>query len=152
VNPSAFIQAPTNQKESFRNTTLWYPHIPKYELHLNEGSFTGVDPAISSYQPLFWTIFGGPKGTLLRHLREISFIYRDSLCSIKFHYDVDDIPSTYSTLGRFAVNEYTRVIHFKINGAGGETIKTLETSVDYTISQHGILSSLKVMKIQSACL
>ena len=138
---------------SLRSTALWYPTVPSPNVCLNDESFTGECPSTAGYQPLFWTLFGGPGGICLRSLTEVSVTRLGDLCSIEFGYDTEDISMKTRTLGRRNVTEFSRTIRFPIDGPGGELIQTVDVSIErtagervYRFYRHGKLSSFQVSK------
>lgn len=113
-----------------RNYGLWFPRIPDANLNLNENSYSGNGPSTGDFEPLCWTLFGGPGGIYLRSLTGISVAFwGGSLTSIEFHYDTEEggsIPLECSKLGRHKPSAYARVIDFSIDGSGGEIINSVE--------------------------
>ncbi|KAL9103785.1 MAG: hypothetical protein Q9163_001194 [Psora crenata] len=112
-----------------RTTALWYPTVPSPDVCLNDESFTGECPSTAGYQPLFWTLFGGPGGIYLRFLTEVSVTRLGDLCEIEFHYDTEDITMTRRTLGRRNITEFSRTTRFYIDGPGGELIQSVDVSI-----------------------
>lgn len=118
---------------------------------LNDESFTGECPSTAGYQPLFWTLFGGPGGIYLRSLTEVSVTRLGDLCGIEFRYDTEDLSMRTRTLGRRNITEFSRIMRFPIDGPGGELIQTVEVSIEraagervYRFYRHGKLSSFRV--------
>jgi hypothetical protein len=144
------------QELSLRYASLWYPTVPDTDLCLNEASFTGELPSASGYRPLSWILFGGPKGTYLRHLTQVTVCSSGNLHSIEFHYDIDEIVG--QNLGRLRVTESSGLRRFSIDGKGGEIITALATSVEcidregvYSFCRHGLLTSFKVSALPTDC-
>lgn len=107
---------------NLRTSAFWYPQVPNPSLHLNEGGFTARGPAISRYDPVCWTMFGGPAGKYLRLLTGISVF---GLKAIEFHYNSEVVPLECRKVGRCRLSEYAKPIHFEIDGPGGEVIDSL---------------------------
>ena len=140
---------------SLRPTVLWYPTVPSPNVCLNDESFTGECPSTTGYQPLFWTLFGGPGGIYLRSLTEVSVTRLGDLCDIDFRYHTEDISMKTRTLGRRNFTEFSRIIRFPIDGPGGELIQTVDVSIErmagervYRFYRHGKLNSFRVSKVQ----
>ncbi|KAL8828532.1 MAG: hypothetical protein Q9170_006562 [Blastenia crenularia] len=138
-----------------RPTALWYPTVPSPNVCLNDESFTGESPSIAGYQPLFWTLFGGPGGIYLRSLIEVSVTRLGALCDIDFRYDTEDISMKTRILGRRKITEFSRITRFAIDGPGGELIQTVDVSIEraagervYSFYRHGRLSSFRVSKVE----
>lgn len=135
-----------------RITGLWYPQVPDCDVYLNEESFTGEDPVTAGYQPLFWIQFGGPKGSYLRSLTEVSV---DSWSCIEFHYNIEGIPTERRKLGRHIPSQSNlKLTRFSVDGPGGEVIDSIDVSLDsstseiaYRFYKHGMLKSFKVCEI-----
>ena len=127
MSGSTYIEKLDQQEHSIRSTALWYPAVPDLALCLNDQSFTGESPSTAGYQPLFWTKFGGPKGSYLQHLEGIAIVgsYIDG---IAFYYD-DKLPIKSCTLGHFAASTDSNFTFFPIDGPGGEYITSVECSL-----------------------
>src|SRR5882672_6741692 len=107
-----------SQSRSLRDTALWYPEIPGHSLYLNDYSSTRADSSAIEYQPLCWTLFGGPGGIYLQSLTGVSISCLGTLRYIEFSYNTDEIPTQYHKLGRRKSTEYAHVMHFPIDGPG----------------------------------
>ena len=145
------------QELSLRYNSLWYPTVPDTSLCLNEESFISEPPSAPGYRPLFWILFGGPKGTYLQNLTQVTVDCYGNLSSIEFHYDTDGIVSR-KKLGRRRFTDSTKLMQFPIDGRGGEIITTLETDVEridrkrvYSFYRYGKLNSLKVSALPADC-
>lgn len=87
-----------------RATALWYPTVPSADLCLNDESFTGESPLTAGYRPLIWIQFGGPNGTYLQSLTEISAtLSGGSIRSINFYYETEEVPKEVVKLGRWSI-------------------------------------------------
>jgi len=105
---------------------------------------------MTRYQPLCWTLFGGPQGIYLRHLTGMSVTCRGTPCGIEFYYNTN-VPIKYRKLGRYKSSEYAQVIHFSIDGPAGEVINAIDIYLEYFDSEkvpwfykNGALESFKV--------
>lgn len=58
--------------DNFRDSSIWYPRVPEVNLNLNEDSFTARETAMTRYDPICWTMFGGPSGMYLKMLTGMS--------------------------------------------------------------------------------
>ncbi|TWU77003.1 hypothetical protein ED733_007548 [Metarhizium rileyi] len=118
---------------NLRNSAFWYPRIPETGIHLNEKIFTAKEASMNRYDPICWTLFGGPSGIYLRSLIGMS-VTTDGCCvrAIEFHYNSEDIPLECRKLGRCTPSDYATTLHFKIDGPGGEVIDFLavDTCID----------------------
>jgi hypothetical protein len=56
------IEKAIEEGKSLRNSAFWYPQIPGIGLYLNDDYFAARDSSTTRYQPLCWTMFGGPGG------------------------------------------------------------------------------------------
>jgi hypothetical protein len=143
------------QDSSLRAIALWYPTVPSSDLCLNDESFTGESPLTSGYRPLIWIQFGGPNGTYLRSLTEISATLSEgAIHSIDFSYETEEVPKEVGKLGRWSTGDFSEIVRFSIDGRGGELIDTVEVSIirregddKYGFFRHGRLSSLKVSNL-----
>jgi hypothetical protein len=148
------------QDPSLRATALWYPTVPSSDLCLNDESFTGESPLTAGYRPLIWIQFGGPNGTYLQSLTEISAtLSRYSIHSIDFHYDTEEGPKEVGKLGRSSIRSKrfwssSEIVRFSIDGPGGELIDSVEVSIERregddvcSFYRHGRLTSLKVSNL-----
>lgn len=142
---------PTIKSESLRDSAFWYPKIPGISLYLNDDYFAARDSSTTMYQPLCWTMFGGPRGVYLHHLTGISVTCRSNLRGIEFHYNSEHIPIECRKLGRYKSSEYDEVIHFDIAGPSGEDIDNIKVYYRHYDSdrlpwfyRRGVLMSFKV--------
>ncbi|KAI9863546.1 MAG: hypothetical protein M1813_003569 [Trichoglossum hirsutum] len=126
---SPFAQAPKAQGLSLREAALWYSMVLKLELCLNDASFTGENPSDTRYQPLFWTHFGSPGSSYLKHMTGVSIYCPRRLYSIEFHYDTTHDPARAYKLGRRKAADASEILEFPIDGAGGELIEILEVTL-----------------------
>ena len=145
------IEGAIKEGKSLRDSAFWYPQIPGIGLYLNDDYFAARDSSATRYQPLCWTMFGGPEGIYLRYLTGISVTCRGTLRGIEFHYNNDDVPIECRKLGRYKSSEYDKVIHFSIDGPGGEVINNIEVYLGYCVGEyvfrfykHGALESFEV--------
>lgn len=150
-NVSLCVVPREEQSLPLREVALWYPRVPEPELCLNEASFTGENPCITGYQPLFWIHFGGPSGNFLKHITGISVHSICRLDSVEFHYDAIHDGAGEFKLGRHAPPDNSHVRRFAIDGAGGEIIETVQVALQrsddenaYGFMKHGELMSIKV--------
>ena len=121
---------------------------------LNDESFTGESPSTAGYQPLFWTLFGGPGGIYLRSLIEVGVTRLGDLCSIEFCYDTEDMSTKTCILGRRNTTKFSRITRFPIDGPVGELIQTVDVSIErvagervHRFYRHGKLRSFRVSKV-----
>lgn len=140
---------------SLRATALWYPIVPSPDICLNDESFTGERPSTAGYQPLFWTLFGGPGGVYLRSLTEVIVTRLGGLCSIDFCYNTEEISMKTCKLGHRNFTQFSRVTRFPIDGPGGELIQTINVGIKrktgervYGFYKHGKLDSIQVGNIK----
>jgi hypothetical protein len=140
---------------------LWYPTVPSSDLCLNDESFTGESPLTAGYRPLIWIQFGGPNGTYLQSLTEISAtLSRYSIHSIDFYYDTEEGLKEVGKLGRSSIRSNKRfwgsseIVRFSIDGPGGELIDSVEVSIERregddvgSFYRNGRLTSLKVSNL-----
>lgn len=112
-----------HERDDLRHVALWYPRIPEPSLNLNTDTFIPKQNVASMYEPLCWTMFGGPGGSHLNALTGMS-VFR-AKCTIEFHYNNDDIPAECRTAGCWPHDEYDIGVHFDIDGPGGEVIDSL---------------------------
>lgn len=139
------------RRPSLRATALWYPTVPSPVVCRNDESFTGESPSTAGYQPFFWALFGGHGGIYLRSLTEVTVTCLGDLCSIEFHYNMDEVPMKTCKLGHCNFTAFSRVTRFSIDGPGGEVIQTVDVSIErqtgervYDFYKHGKLSSFRV--------
>ncbi|KAH9216177.1 hypothetical protein DL95DRAFT_498506 [Leptodontidium sp. 2 PMI_412] len=144
------IEKAIEESKSLRDSAFWYPEIPGTGLYLNDNCFVARDSSTARYQPLCWTMFGGPGGIYLRYLTGISVTCIGTLRGIEFHYNTEDVPIECRKLGRYRSSEYAQVIHFSIDGPGGEVIDAVEVYLRYYDGEdvfwfykHGALESFK---------
>lgn len=143
--------------DNLRDSAFWYPRIPETSLNLNESGFAARENAMKRYEPICWTLFGGPAGIYLRSLTGIS-VTADVGCPrvIEFHYKSEDVPLECRKLGRCSPSDYAKTMHFEIDGPGGEVINSLTVYVRrYLTDAHwsfepGILESFKVCSLHPA--
>lgn len=126
----------TTKRHSLRDSAFWYPRIPGHDLHLNDDYFTARPTSTARYQPLCWTMFGGPRGSHLRSLTGMSVTSLGTLRGIEFHFNAENIPAASRRLGRYKPSEYAKVMHFDIDGPGGEFITGIEIYVRYFTSDN----------------
>ncbi|KAH9887405.1 F-box domain-containing protein [Xylariomycetidae sp. FL2044] len=112
------------------NSALWYPQVPGTDLYLNDDYFTARDISANMYQPLCWTMFGGPKGIYLRFLTGISATFQGVLHGIEFHYNSESVPAECRKVGRCQSFEYAKTVHFPVDGPGGEFIDSMQISTN----------------------
>jgi hypothetical protein len=148
------------QDSSLRATALWYPTVPSSDLCLNDESFTGESPLTAGYRPLVWIHFGGPNGTYLQSLTEISSILSvDSIHSIHFSYENEEVSKEVGKLGHRSIRAESKFgwlsdRRFSIDGPGGELIDSVEVKIKReegnnvpSFYRHGRLTSLKVSNL-----
>ncbi|KAF5129752.1 hypothetical protein E5D57_006083 [Metarhizium anisopliae] len=73
-----------------------------------------------------------------------------TLRGIEFHFNAENVPAASRRLGRYKLSEYAKVMHFDIDGPGGEFITAIEIYVRYYTSDNvmwiykdGVLESFK---------
>lgn len=153
--------APETQRNSLRDSALWYPQIPAIDMDLNEHHFPTKDIYITKFLPICYTIFDGPKGARLQNVTGISTMPYASPPGIKFHYSEDSVPGeSYRTrrgivggwCGFGALSDPENMDRlFRIDGAGGETIDSITTFSKHFLGDQvpwffkgGVLESIKV--------
>ncbi|KAK4199266.1 hypothetical protein QBC40DRAFT_349560 [Triangularia verruculosa] len=127
-----------NLDTTFRSSALWYPEVPPSNLRLNTSSFPHTESYSWGFKSLFWTCFGGPGGSYLSSLTNISW------CNdvLRFSYATDAIPVECQTFCR-CPRRYTAeadeddLVVFDIEGANGERINRVEISQKYRPSRPG---------------
>ncbi|KAG4435231.1 hypothetical protein IFR05_009286 [Cadophora sp. M221] len=130
------IEKAIEKGKSLRDSAFWSPENPGIGLYLNDNCFVARDSSTARYQPLCWTMFGGPGGIYLRYLTGISVTCLGTLRGIEFHYNTEDVPIECRKLGRYKSSEYAKVIHFSIDGPGGEVIDAVEVYVKYYVGEN----------------
>lgn len=143
--------------DTLRGSAFWYPRVPETGLYLNEGSFTARENAMARYEPICWTMFGGPAGMYLRLLTGIS-VTADVGCprTIEFHYNSEDVPLECRKLGRCTPSDYAKTMHFEIDGPGGEVIDSLTVYIRQYLTdvlwyfKPGFLESFKACSLHPA--
>lgn len=144
-------------QDNLRDSAFWYPRIPETGLHLNEGGFTARETAMTRYDPICWTMFGGPAGMYLGLLTGIS-VTADGGClrAIEFHYNSEHVPLEQRKLARCTPSEYAQTMHFEIDGPGGEVIDSLTVYIRQYATEGlwyykpGVLESFKACSLHSA--
>ncbi|KAI2601706.1 F-box domain-containing protein [Hypoxylon sp. NC1633] len=121
---------PLHGCRSLRDSAFWYPQVPQTGLYLNDDYFTARDTATTGYQPLCWAMFGGLGGIYLRSIVGISVTCFGTVRGIEFHYDSEELPVECRKLGRCRT-EGISVIHFPIDGPGGEVIDSVTIYLRY---------------------
>lgn len=112
---------------------------------------------MTSYEPICWTMFGGPSDKYLRLLTGIS-VTADAGCprAVEFHYSSKNVPMECRKVGRCTPSDYAETMRFEIDGAGGEFINSLTVYVrQYSTDvlwyyKPGILESFKVCSLHFA--
>ncbi len=108
---------------------MWYPNIPDPDLCLNEVSYVAED-TYSIYRPIIWTHWGGPSGSLLKHVCGLTLATdEDGSWGIQFHYDSAHHSPKSPWLGRHNVTRQEDTIFFEIDGVGGERIDKIQYSL-----------------------
>ncbi|KAK9435759.1 F-box domain-containing protein [Metarhizium brunneum] len=81
-----------------------------------------------------------------------------TLRGIEFHFNAENIPAASRRLGRYKPSEYAKVMHFDIDGPGGEFITAIEIYVRYFTSDNvmwiykdGQLESFKIWTNWGIC-
>ncbi|KAG9250973.1 F-box domain-containing protein [Emericellopsis atlantica] len=115
---------------NLRGSAFWYPRVPEPGLCLNENSFTARENAMNRYEPICWTMFGGPAGTYLHMLTGIS-VTIDIGCprTIEFHYNSDNVPPECRKVGRYTASDYAETMYFEIDGPGREVLDSLTVCI-----------------------
>ena len=134
ADKKAEVPAPlqgSTKDRSLHTSALWSPDIPQSDWHLNEDCFTGKDTPASEFRPLCYKLFGGPGGSSLQRLRQISVFYLDTcIKAIDFHYSTGEIQK----LGYLLGNE--EMFNFNIHGSQGETTETVDFDLDIQLANH----------------
>ncbi|KAH7175925.1 F-box domain-containing protein [Dactylonectria macrodidyma] len=113
-------------QETLRGSAVWYPRIPKTGLYLNESDYTAREVAMTNFQPISWTLFGGPAGRYLPLLTGMSVTVEIGYpTAIEFHYNTWVVPPECRKLGRCTPSVDAKTIDFEIDGPGGEVIDSL---------------------------
>ncbi|KAK4238521.1 hypothetical protein C8A03DRAFT_43751 [Achaetomium macrosporum] len=119
------------QGSRLRDLGVWYPTVPPRNLCLHEESFLPLKFHIIGYRPLFWCHFGGPGGKYLLHLTGISVTSCLGILRIRFRFDME-VPAEHRSFGRLKEEEeYEDVVHFSLDGPGGERIETIKMRHHY---------------------
>ncbi|KAM3466065.1 hypothetical protein NHJ6243_001142 [Beauveria neobassiana] len=138
---------------NLRDTAVWYPKVPPEDLVLNDGSFTGLRPVSTTYQPISWIKFGGQRGKNLPHVKGVMIKFDNaSLSGLQFVYDCD-VPETGNaaseSFGRCGPSKMEGASLFSIDGAAGERITSISVGLavyenpDYPEHlRHGIIQYL----------
>ncbi|KAH8707412.1 hypothetical protein HC256_010688 [Beauveria bassiana] len=138
---------------NLRHTAVWYPKVPPEDLVLNDGSFTGLRPVSTTYQPISWIKFGGQRGKNLPHVKGVMIKFDNaSLSGLQFVYDCD-VPETGNaaseSFGRCGPSKMEGALLFSIDGAAGERITSISVGLavyenpDYPEHlRHGIIQYL----------
>lgn len=111
--------------DALRTAALWYPEVPCSSMDLNESSLLprAASRYLSGFQPLIFAHFGGQDGKYLRHLTGINIEGWYSVCRLGFSYDKDiNVPR----LGRVRAQKPLNILHFVIDGPGGEAIIAMD--------------------------
>lgn len=119
---------PTTSQD-LKTSAFWYPKIPGPQLHLNNNPGLSMDGFREDYQPLFWTHFGGPGGSRLSRLTGMSamLLLRGGIGKVDFYFDEDpEGQMSKLTLGRRRAGIGSRMMHFAIDGPGGERIRDID--------------------------
>ncbi|KAM3477897.1 hypothetical protein MY8738_006213 [Beauveria namnaoensis] len=118
---------------NLRHTAVWYPKVPPEDLVLNDGSFTGLRPVSTTYQPISWIKFGGQRGKNLPHVKGVMIKFDNaSLSGLQFVYDCD-VPETGNaaseSFGRCGPSKMEGASLFSIDGAAGERITSISVGL-----------------------
>jgi hypothetical protein len=147
------------QDSSLRATALWYPTVPSSDLCLNDESFTGESPLTAGYRPLVWIHFGGPNGTYLQSLTEISAILSvNSIHSIHFSYENGEVSKEMGQLGHRSIRAESQFGWLSDRSlyrwSRGELIDSFDVRIkckeginEPSFYRHGRLTSLKVSNL-----
>jgi hypothetical protein len=102
-------------QDDLHDSAFWYPRVP-------EAGFSARETAMTSYDPICWTMFGGPAGLYLASLTGISVTADASaLKAIEFHYsNSEHVPLECRKVGRCTPSDYAETKHFEIDGPGGQ--------------------------------
>ena len=150
---SSDIKLPQRQSISLRDSEMWYPEIPPC-LNLNDDPALGQGSYNVGYAPLLWTLFGGVGGSYLRSVTGISVaLHLGTPYCIEVHYNTDNVPFGYHKLGRIVshIRAQANVLHFPIDGPGGETIEAIKAylgpNIMPRISKIGAMEGFKVSPV-----
>lgn len=122
------LSIPTTQSGSgAERMAIWYPQVPPQTLDMHSEFVTTQDKGIfDSYQPLFWTAFGGPDGRYLRNLTSISSPLRGVTLILHFGFNSDAVPPECRQLVGDPRDDGSDSVSFLIDGPGGEIIRQVE--------------------------
>ncbi|KID67149.1 F-box domain containing protein, partial [Metarhizium hybridum] len=115
----------TTGKVSLRHSAFWYPRMPYNGLNLNDDYFTAAESCNTRYRPLCWAEFGGRNGSHLRSVTGVSVTCFAAIRGIRFHYAIHT-PRKMGRVGKYKAGPHDSVMHFSIDGPGGEIIDTIE--------------------------
>ena len=121
------LQPDSQRTRSLRDTAIWFRSVPDQHLDLNEHIFPrGAHTRDNEYDPIFWTLFGGSRGSFLRYLVAVEI---RQFSQIKFHYNMPQNSYRVKRLGRKNRELKRPPVRFEIDGPGGEIIETVDISL-----------------------
>ncbi|KAH9906634.1 hypothetical protein F4778DRAFT_722782 [Xylariomycetidae sp. FL2044] len=143
------------QEERLRQFGIWYPDVPASHLCLNVGAFPRHEYSTTGYQPLIWTLFGGPRGSYLKYLVAITAHMKFGTCFlVDFKYENHEISDQVQPVGRHKCTKAfpgcRDPLKFTIDGPGGEVVDSIELYLRYSdheylkVYRQGVLDSFKV--------
>ncbi|KAK2593562.1 hypothetical protein QQS21_008737 [Conoideocrella luteorostrata] len=116
----------SQEQQDIQASAFWYPEIPGSALYMNSSPVLYIPRLLESYEPIFWSHFGGPAGIRLRHLTGIGVLHGGGVEQFHFFYDSSSVPATNLILGLRRANSRAKMIHFPIDGSGGEMIEQVD--------------------------
>jgi hypothetical protein len=109
--------SPLSKAEFIRDNAIWFPDIPKQDLHWNESCFK--DNITTGFKPLCYILFtDAPEISRISEYR-----VNGNLLAINFHYGIRNV----CRLGpQFIHPSRCRSSYFTINGKDGEIITAIK--------------------------
>lgn len=149
------------QPKSLQNSAFWYPAAPGMHLCLNDHLFSGLDTAVSRFQPLCWKMFGGPRGSFLGKLTGMTvYIIGGTIIEgLVFEYEIQDdfnFSDAYCLkIGPCHWLEPAEANTFAIDGSGGERVVRFELGIRHHSVEHlpwyykhGVLESVEASELE----
>jgi hypothetical protein len=116
----------SEEQQDIQASAFWYPKIPGSATCLNSSPVLYIPRLLENYEPIFWSHFGGPAGTYLRHLTGVGVLHGGGVEQFRFFYDSSSVPADNLILGLRRANSRAEMIHFPVDGPGGETIEQVD--------------------------